>query len=430
MNMPWHGKRIAMKDNSRVGASPYSPASGVKFRSGRAPKRSHAASAAILLVLAALVLSCKRAPDTLSVSFVGDIIMHIPVKTCARLNDLPSEKPGVSANNGGFDYLFERIAPRLLESDMALGNMEFPVSAPFESRPYVFNCGPQALGALKKAGISLVTIANNHILDQKTSGALETLGHLKRAGIAFIGAGTSQEEAESGFVFERSGIRAGFIALTGVVNTAFPGANGSFHLNNFYKKDLVFQQIDAMKARADFVIMAAHAGAEYATGPLPADAALMREYCERGVDLIVGHHPHILQRIERFTAADGRTCHIFYSLGNFISNQSSEHSIGRGAPLSTRDSAIVTLCLERAGGCLSARYKLVPIRTVNQPVRHPSGRYYRSIQPVAIADELRDLATAGKVEPAKADALKARMEVIRTALLRGNDYDTVRLVEE
>ena len=73
--------------------------------------------------------------------------MHIPVKTCARLNDISSGDTGISANNGGFDYLFERIAPRLLEADITLGNLEFPVSAPFESRPYVFNCRPEVLGA-------------------------------------------------------------------------------------------------------------------------------------------------------------------------------------------------------------------------------------------------------------------------------------------
>ena len=382
-----------------------------------------------MLVFTAFGLSCKRAPETLSVSFVGDIIMHIPVKTCARLNDLPSEREGVSSNNAGFDYLFERIAPRLRAADIALGNLEFPVASPFESKPYVFNCRPEVLQALKTAGISLVTIANNHILDQRPPGALETLDHLKRAGVSFVGGGATAEEAAAGFVFEKSGIRVGFIACTGVINTAFPGANDAFHLNNFYKKERIYEQIDAMKTRADFIVMTAHAGAEYLTGPLFADSSLMREYCERGVDLVVGHHPHVLQRVERFTASDGRACHIFYSLGNFISNQSSEHSLSTGAALSTRDSAIVTLRLERVKTGLAARYEVVPIRTVNEVARHVSGRYYRSIRPVAIADELRSLGpeeTAGE----NARFLRMRMEVIRTAIMRGNEYYTVRFVEE
>lgn len=418
-----------MKNETCAGYCTIRPETGMIPLSDRTPKRSHAFVSAVLLVFTALTLSCKRAPDTLSVSFVGDIIMHIPVKTCARLNDLPSEKEGVSANNAGFDYLFERIAPRLLAVDIALGNLEFPVAAPFESKPYVFNCRPEVLGALKKAGISLVTIANNHILDQNSPGALETLDHLKSAEISFIGGGATSEEAAAGFVFEKSGIRVGFIACTGVINTAFPGANGAFHLNNFYKKERIYQQIDAIKPRADFIIMTVHAGAEYVTGPLSADAALMREYCERGVDLVVGHHPHVLQRVERFTAADGRACHIFYSMGNFISNQSSEHSLSAGAALSTRDSAIVTLRLERVKTGLAARYEVVPIRTVNEVARHASGRYYRSIRPVAIADELRSLGpdeTAGE----NARSLRTRMDVIRTAIMLDNEYDTVRFVEE
>ncbi len=389
-------------------------------------------TALVVLLLFVVLPSCRRAPEGLSVSFVGDIIMHIPVKTCARLNDITSGDTGISANNGGFDYLFERIAPRLLEADITLGNLEFPVSAPFESRPYVFNCRPEVLGALKKAGISLVTIANNHILDQDIPGALETLEHLNRHGIRHVGGGPSQEEAAAGHVFQKNGIRVGFIACTGVINTAFPRANGRFHLNNFHKKELMLEHIDAMKARSDFIVMSVHAGAEYLTGPLAADAALMREYGEYGVDLIIGHHPHVLQRVERHRAADGRAYHIFYSLGNFISNQSSEHAIAAAPALSTRDSAVVTLFLERRDGSVRPRFEIVPIRTVNEIVRHPSGRTFRSIQPVAIADELnaiRSKASAATADDDDARRLMTRMEVIRKALLGDRTIDTVRFAD-
>ncbi len=391
-----------------------------------------ASSVSAILVCGILAASCVRAPEPLSVSFVGDIIMHIPVKTCARLNDLPSGSASESANNAGFDYLFERISLRLRAADIALGNLEFPVSAPFESKPYVFNCRPEVLGALKKAGISLVTIANNHILDQDIPGALETLEHLKHYGILHVGGGPSKEEAAAGYVFRKNGIRVGFIACTGVINTAFPRANGRFHLNNFYKKELMLEQIDAIKARADFIVMSVHAGGEYVSGPLADEAALMREYCERGVDLVIGHHPHVLQRVERFTAADGRVRHIFYSLGNFISNQSSEHPIGAATALSTRDSAIVTLFLERAGSSIVSRYEIVPIRTINEIIRHPSGRMFRSIQPVAIADELNAIRSKGSAATADDDdarRLMTRMEVIRKALLGDRTIDTVRFAD-
>ncbi|HSV95801.1 MAG TPA: CapA family protein [Spirochaetota bacterium] len=394
------------------------------------PKTTRTALAVLLIFV--LLQSCRRAPEGLSVSFVGDIIMHIPVKSCARLNDIPSGNPGESANNGGFDYLFELIAPRLLTADITLGNLEFPVSAPFESRPYVFNCRPEVLGALKKAGISLVTIANNHILDQGIAGALETLEHLKRYGIRYVGGGPSMEEAAAGYVFQKNGIRVGLIACTGVVNTAFPRASSRFYLNNFYKKELMLEQIDAMKARADFIVMSVHAGAEYVTVPLAADAALMREYGEHGADLIIGHHPHVLQRVDRFTAADGRMYHIFHSLGNFISNQSSEHAIGAATALSTRDSAIVTLFLERHDRSIRPRFEIVPIRTVNEIVRHRSGRMFRSIRPVAIADEinaLRAKTSAAIADDETARRLIVRMEVIKKALLSNRTIDTIHFAD-
>ena len=96
--------------------------------------------ASILAVLFVTFPVCRGKAGEVRLSFTGDIIMHIPVKMCAREHDEPGPEPGQSRNNRGFDFLFERIHPVFSDSDMVVGNMEFPIAPPFTSKPKIFNC--------------------------------------------------------------------------------------------------------------------------------------------------------------------------------------------------------------------------------------------------------------------------------------------------
>lgn len=383
------------------------------------------AAAAVL----AAALSCAPPEKAFTVSFTGDIIMHIPVKSCAGRSDILDADTGRSVNNAGFDVIFSRIAGSLRGSDIVLGNMEFPVAPPFESRPYVFNCRPEVLGAMKKAGFTTVSLANNHIADQDTAGLIHTLSYLKRYGIDFIGAGASEADARAGRVYVKNGIRTGFIAYTGVINTAFPAGA---RVNDFYKKSRVIEDIDAIRKRCDYLVMTAHYGEEYSTAPSAADAALIRIYLDRGVDLFIGHHPHLLQRVDRIELSGGRTAHVFYSLGNFVSNQSGELRTDSGA-LSTRDSVIVRLTLTRAKERLKHFFKIFPIRTVNEVTGGPSTGYRRSIYTAAIPDEMDSLLVRSRSTDEEArraaeknlELLSSRVSMIETVMLPAGGYDDV-----
>ncbi len=380
-------------------------------------------------ILVAAALSCAPPEKSVTVTFTGDIIMHIPVKSCAGRSDILDADTGRSVNNGGFDVIFSPAAKALRGSDIVLGNMEFPVAPPFESRPYVFNCRPEVLGAMKKAGFTTVSLANNHVADQDTAGLLHTLSYLKRYGIDFIGAGASEAEARAGRVYVKNGIRTGFIAYTGVINTAFPeGAR----VNDFYKKSRVTGDIDAIRKRCDFLVMTAHYGEEYSTAPSVADTALIRTYLERGVDLFIGHHPHLLQRVDRLGLSGGRTAHVFYSLGNFISNQSGEVRTGSGA-LSTRDSVIVRLTITRAKEGLKRSFRIIPIRTVNEVTGGTATGYRRRIYTAVIPDEMDSLLArsrsadedARRAAEKNLELLSARIGLIETVMLPGGGYDDV-----
>lgn len=393
--------------------------------------------ACLILLSVLLAPRCGNSQDLydVKISFTGDIIMHIPVKTCAANNNIHVKTGDKSENNGGFDHLFSRINGVLSRSDIVAGNMEFPVSPPFTSNPFIFNCYPEVLPALKKSGFNLLSIANNHILDQNKSGVINTISFLKQYGIGYIGAGTD-EGARDGFIFEKKGIRTGFIAYTGIINTSFPKEKDGIYINNFYKKERVFEDIDAIRRKCDFLVMIVHTGNEYATAPAERDIYLCREYLNRGVDLIIGHHPHILQYVEQFRSNDGRTCHIFYSLGNFISNQSGDSEIhSSGIKLSTRDSIIVNLLLLKKDSVLHSNFEIVPIRTINETARCRNGVYYRNIQTSSIPDELKDtiysLTGAGKKDEKIIEArirfLDEKISSIKKIIFPNKNIDSIKI---
>ncbi len=325
---------------------------------------------------------CTEEPS-LRLSFTGDIIMHIPVKTAARQNRKIDKKNRKSLNNNGFDFLFKNIQKHLAGSDIVQGNMEFPVAPPYTSKPRIFNAPPSVLDALKKTGFTMMSLANNHMLDQGSRGVRATIDHVEKAGLDFIGAHRTEAEARRGIVIEKKNIRVGFLACTGVSNYPIPKRK-NYHINWFYHKEKILDDIAAIKKRCDYLVMTVHAGVEYATLPSPKDAALMKEYAEAGVDLIIGHHPHIMQPVEKYQRRNGSHAWIFYSLGNFISNQSSTHRLKNSRlKTSTRDSVIVTCTLKRDDKKIIPSLQVLPIITYNWRDRKT---WRRTIQTWSIDD--------------------------------------------
>ncbi|MDR3237390.1 MAG: CapA family protein, partial [Spirochaetia bacterium] len=279
-----------------------------------------------------------------------------------NLVDIETKK---SLNNHGFDFLFEKVAPALRASDAVIGNLEFPVMPPYISKPWIFNCRPEVIPAIKKAGIGIVTIANNHILDHYENGALSTMDALTKYGVEYIGAGKTETGAGTGYITALNGVSAGIIACTGVSN--HPVRNKNACINWFYNEGKISGDIASMKQKCDYVIMVVHTGSEYIPIPSAKDRALMKKYLDAGVDLIIGHHPHIVQPVERYTTADGRETCIFYSLGNFISNQGGSAAFpAAGITLSTRNGLLVTVNLRKEEKILSASFDIIPIKTVNE----------------------------------------------------------------
>ncbi|MBN2159929.1 MAG: CapA family protein [Spirochaetes bacterium] len=388
----------------------------------------------LILSLVAVPGCCLKAREA-RMSFAGDIIMHIPVKISAESRIRAGED--LSSNNGGFDFLYERIRGCLKSSDIVVGNMEFPVKPPFTSRPKIFNARPDALAALEKAGFGIMHLANNHILDQGDSGVASTMEFVRRSGMEYIGVGANEAAARAGIVKKIGGIRVGFIGYTGTLNYPRPARMKGYHLNWLYDAEKLRQDIIDIKKRCDYLVMVAHAGEEYSPVPNPRDVALFKKCIRDGVDLVIGHHPHLIQPVERVVADDGRVCHIFYSLGNFISNQSAApEAYIRGVPLTTRDAAVVTCVLENKGRRKrpAGRFEILPIYTYNA-IEKQTG--VRTIQTVPVNQEIQEL----KKRLSDADikekvdierhlrTLYQKIKVIRLALLGEGEIKEITYID-
>ncbi len=376
---------------------------------------------AIIIPLFFLVMCASAEEKTVNLAFTGDIIMHIPVKNTAKAHSKKDPATGKSINNNGFDFLFERVKSRLNKSDIVLGNLEFPVSPPYKSKNGIFNCTPDVLDSLKQAGFTMFTIANNHILDQGIDGAVDTMDHLDKYSFPFIGVDRKDNTAIKGKIIEIKNIRIGFLACTGVLNYPMPEHTKKISISWFYKSDVMKKAITELKQKCDFLILAAHTGVEYKRTPEKKDSKLMKEYIDAGVDLVIGHHPHVLQKSEDVTSSDGRKARIFYSLGNFISNQNDK---------GTKESAIVELQLSKEEGRIKGRYNLLPVRTFKD---YRPWKGIRIIQTRIIRDEIKTLTEElenaspekKKILSGKIAALSIQAESIRKKIFSEESKDKI-----
>ena len=387
----------------------------------------------IVASLVALTGGCTSHAGEARLAFTGDIIMHIPVKNSALSHDTRATGKKGSLNNHGFDFLFDPIRATLEESDVVVGNMEFPVSPPYNSRPFIFNCNPEVLPALRKAGFTIMHMANNHVLDQGEQGVRNSLSFVARAGLGNLGVARDETTARAGIVKEVGGMRIGFIGYTGYLNFRLPAKMNGYHLNWLYYAEDLKKDIIEMKKRCDYLVMVVHAGVEYNTLPRQKEVDIYRQCINDGVDLVIGHHPHLLQPAERYTAPNGREGYIFYSLGNFISNQSTRaEAVFEGTPVTTRDSVIVKCTLTRTAARPAVRLEVIPVHTINVL---EAGSGLRAIQTLSIPEEICGLKKrlAATVAKEKVDierqlqSLYQKIKAIQKAVIRNGDIKGIKV---
>jgi poly-gamma-glutamate capsule biosynthesis protein CapA/YwtB (metallophosphatase superfamily)/outer membrane protein assembly factor BamB len=204
---------------------------------------------------------------------------------------------------------------RLLHSaDLAVANLECVLATQGNplNKSYLIRAHPRWGQTLVEADFDLVTLANNHALDFGPAGLDGTLATLQALGITTVGAGASAEAAHRPATFTLNGVR---VAVLGYAASRWNGSVDVPATDRVAWAEPATVQADvrAVREQADLVVVLLHAGTEYATTPSPDQEAVARAAVDAGADLVVGHHPHVTQTIERY-----RQGLIVYSLGDAL----------------------------------------------------------------------------------------------------------------
>lgn len=226
---------------------------------------------------------------TITVSSIGDCTLG----TDANFN--PDTSLNAYYNARGADYFFQNVRPILEADDLTIVNMEGTLTTEEqrEDKTYAFKGPPEYAAILSGSSVEAANLANNHSRDYGEKSYTDTITALEDAGIATFG----YERAD---IMEIKGVKVG---LTGIYELA----------EHMEKKQQVKENIAALKeAGAQLIIVNFHWGIEREYVPNDTQKALARLAVDEGADLVIGHHPHVLQGVEKYK---GR--YIAYSLGNF-----------------------------------------------------------------------------------------------------------------
>lgn len=232
-----------------------------------------------------------------SVIVVGDIMLG--GRTTARIEE------------HGADYPFAAVRPLLARAPIVVGNIEGPLArhAELEDRRFSYKVDPALASSLIRAGINVGAIPNNHLMDCGRSGVIETLDALRAAGVTPLGAGLTTREAHVPVIMRAAAHRIGLLAYYWNERCAATATRPGGATDT---REELARDISALRAQVDRVVVSFHWGVPYEREPSVVDRAKARLAIDLGADVVVGHHPHIIQPLEIYR---GRP--VFYSTGNF-----------------------------------------------------------------------------------------------------------------
>ena len=270
----------------------------------------------------------KTAPkyETIDLLAAGDAMTHMPQVVAAK-------------TRYGYDFSgnFTYVKGAISQADLAMVNLETPVTGGTPQGYPTFNA-PKALPRdLHKAGFDVAFTTNNHMMDQGYNGTQSTLKNVRQY-LTTVGSRLKKEsnDYKNPYIIKKvKGIKVGLVAYT--YNTSrkpvtVNGINASragnlintFNEKAFATSDYKKIQNDingAKKAGAQLVVVYYHWGIEYQRQPNSLQKSIAKKTADLGADLILASHPHVLQPASVIKTKDKRNVPVFYSMGNYISNQ-------------------------------------------------------------------------------------------------------------
>jgi len=219
-------------------------------------------------------------------------------------------------NQGDFRYPFLKIADTVRSADLAFANLEGPISnrGYDQGSIYSFRASLGVVEGLKFAGFDALSLANNHSLDWGNEALIDTVDVLRENGIDPVGAGKNYLEANSAVIKNVNGNNIGFLAYTNLYPKNFEAGENYPGISSF-DIESAKNKISQLKesGEVDIIIVSFHWGEEYEPSAGFSQREIAGLLVESGADLVVGHHPHVVQELEG---------NIAYSLGNFVFDQS------------------------------------------------------------------------------------------------------------
>ncbi len=283
---------------------------------------------------------------------------------------------------------FRSLDGLLSSVDFSFANLE----APFDR---LRAKSEHELGGLSHYNFKVLSLANNHAMDRGQEGLWHTLALLRSKDIVPVGVGRNMDEAWAGAVVEIRGFRIGFVAAS------YTSINSSRKLwldfvARITQRHRLRKTIRALRKRCDFVVAAMHAGVEYVRWPSREQILFAQAAIDSGADIVIGSHPHVVQPVRSY-----RGKYIFYSLGNFIFDQT--------RPDAVKESAAVRITLSKpSASALSSK----------QSAAAPASRPVATLEALEVIALINNNVTRPRLAlPAEAARILRRMELRHAALM-------------
>lgn len=302
----------------------------------------------------AMPSSTASAPS-ITISAVGDLMAHQGNLNCAY-----------NARTSTYDFsgFLEHVKPYLTSSDLTIGNFETVTAGPasgYSSYP-MFNTPDTMLTALASAGFDILSTANNHCLDRGLEGLVRTIKKINEN--KMINVGCSVDGKNKYIIKEIKNIKIGILSYSSAFNgndKKLSLRQKSTHLSPINEAQIK-SDIKAVKTKGtDAVILVMHWGNEYKREPDAGQTALTNKLLSWGADIILGSHPHVIQKSE-IKKVNGKNKFVIYSMGNFISGYRRTDKAKRPNKIYTEDGVIVNLSIEKdpKGGILIKKADYIP----------------------------------------------------------------------
>jgi len=263
-----------------------------------------------ILITSILMAQQVHKRDSVTFIFMGDVMGHDP-QIEAAYNPITKKYH--------YDSVFKKIAPVIKNADFAIANLEVTLGGkPYKGYPQFSS--PDALAvACKNAGIDVLVTSNNHSCDRKKMGVLRTINVLDSLEIKHTGTFRNLVDRTQNnlLIMQKNNIKVGLLNYTYGTN-GLPTPQPTI-VNRIDKEKMLMDIQRSKEERLDKLIVMLHWGEQYKSHPSKKQVDLANFLFKNGVDIIIGSHPHVLQKMEYFN--NGKEHLIVYSLGNYISNQ-------------------------------------------------------------------------------------------------------------